>query len=64
LAVLQEFYFGDDFVLRRHDYRVDVAGGFPAINTSTTSSRPTGSSCPPSGARTAATPTAESCPTN
>jgi hypothetical protein len=26
----QEFYFGDDFLLRRHDYHVDVAGGFPA----------------------------------
>jgi len=28
---LQEFYFGDDFLLRRHDYRVDVAGAFAAI---------------------------------
>ncbi|MBV8966412.1 MAG: hypothetical protein JO191_09585 [Mycobacteriaceae bacterium] len=28
---LQEFYFGNDFLLRRHDYRVDVAGGFAAI---------------------------------
>ena len=28
---LQEFYFDSDFVLRRHDYRVDVAGGFAAI---------------------------------
>ena len=27
---LQEFYFGPDNLLRRHDYRVDVAGGFPA----------------------------------
>ncbi|WAC90108.1 hypothetical protein [Mycobacterium sp. Aquia_213] len=27
----QEFYFGDDHLLRRHDYRVDVAGGFAAI---------------------------------
>ena len=27
----QEFYFDDDHLLRRHDYRVDVAGGFPAI---------------------------------
>jgi hypothetical protein len=26
----QDFYFGEDFLLRRHDYRVDVAGGFPA----------------------------------
>jgi hypothetical protein len=28
---VQEFYFGDDCLLRRHDYRVDVAGGFPAV---------------------------------
>src|SRR6201987_1928785 len=28
---LQEFYFGSDYLLRRHDYRVDVAGGVPAI---------------------------------
>lgn len=27
---LQEFYFGPDHLLRRHDYRVDVAGGFAA----------------------------------
>jgi hypothetical protein len=25
----QDFYFGDDFLLRRQDYHVDVAGGFP-----------------------------------
>ena len=29
---LQEFYFGPDHLLRRHDYRVDVAGGFPAVH--------------------------------
>ena len=28
---VQEFYFGEDGLLRRHDYRVDVAGGFPAV---------------------------------
>ena len=28
---LQEFYFDSDSLLRRHDYRVDVAGGFAAI---------------------------------
>ena len=28
---VQEFYFGDDYLLRRHDYRVDVAGAFPAV---------------------------------
>lgn len=26
----QDFYFGSDFLLRRHDYHVDVAGGFAA----------------------------------
>jgi hypothetical protein len=26
----QEFYFGADSLLRRHDYQVDVAGGLPA----------------------------------
>jgi hypothetical protein len=26
----QDFYFGEDLLLRRHDYRVDVAGAFPA----------------------------------
>jgi hypothetical protein len=30
-STLQEFYFGDDYLLRRHDYRVDVAGAFPAV---------------------------------
>ncbi|HTF53190.1 MAG TPA: hypothetical protein VK735_37575 [Pseudonocardia sp.] len=29
-STLQEFYFGEDHLLRRHDYRVDVAGGFAA----------------------------------
>ena len=28
---LQEFYFGPDRLVRRHDYRVDVAGGFSAV---------------------------------
>jgi hypothetical protein len=28
---LQEFYFGEDDLLRRHDYRVEVAGGFAAV---------------------------------
>jgi hypothetical protein len=28
---LQEFYFDSDFLLRRHDYRVDIAGGFATI---------------------------------
>lgn len=28
----QEFYFGPDLLLRRHDYRVDVAGGFRGVH--------------------------------
>ena len=27
---VQEFYFDDSFLLRRHDYQVNIAGGFPA----------------------------------
>jgi hypothetical protein len=27
---IQDFYFGQDLLLRRHDYNVDVAGGFAA----------------------------------
>lgn len=27
---IQDFFFGEDFLLRRHDYNVDVAGGFDA----------------------------------
>jgi hypothetical protein len=29
-SVLQEFFFGHDLLLRRHDYHVEVAGGFAA----------------------------------
>ena len=29
-SALQDFFFGDDLLLRRHDYDVDVAGGFDA----------------------------------
>jgi len=28
---VQDFFFGDDLLLRRHDYHVDVAGGFAAV---------------------------------
>ena len=27
---IQDFFFGEDLMLRRHDYQVNVAGGFPA----------------------------------
>jgi hypothetical protein len=30
-STLQEFYFGPDHLLARHDYRVDIAGRFSAI---------------------------------
>ena len=29
-SAVQDFFFGDDLLLRRHDYKVDVAGGFDA----------------------------------
>lgn len=28
--LVQDFYFGEDFLLRRHDYSVNIAGGFSA----------------------------------
>lgn len=29
-SLIQDFFFGDDRMLRRHDYSVDIAGGFAA----------------------------------
>jgi hypothetical protein len=29
-CLVQDFFFGDDLMLRRHDYQVNVAGGFSA----------------------------------
>jgi hypothetical protein len=29
-CAVQDFYFGEDFLLRRHDYKVDISGGLPA----------------------------------
>ncbi|MHC8381413.1 hypothetical protein [Pseudomonas sp. LB3P14] len=29
-CAVQDFYFGEDFLLRRHDYNVEVSGGVPA----------------------------------
>jgi hypothetical protein len=29
-SALQDFFFGDDLLLRRHDYNVDIAGAFDA----------------------------------
>lgn len=29
-AGVQDFFFGNDLLVRRHDYNVDVAGGFDA----------------------------------
>jgi hypothetical protein len=28
--MIQDFFFGEDLMLRRHDYSVNIAGGFPA----------------------------------
>src|ERR1700757_3263842 len=29
-SLVQDFFFGEDLLLRRHDYSVDIAGGFAA----------------------------------
>src|ERR1700749_1910444 len=29
-SLIQDFFFGEDFMLRRHDYSVNIAGGFGA----------------------------------
>jgi hypothetical protein len=29
-SLVQDFFFGEDFMLRRHDYSVNIAGGFTA----------------------------------
>ena len=34
-CALQRFYFGADALLRRHDYHVDIAGGFAAAQLTT-----------------------------
>jgi hypothetical protein len=31
-STVQDFYFGSDHLMRRHDYHVDVAGGFPGVH--------------------------------
>lgn len=28
-CLVQDFFFGEDLMLRRHDYSVNIAGGFP-----------------------------------
>jgi hypothetical protein len=46
----QDFYFGDDFLLRRHDYQLEIAGGIPVAqyvyDMYTTSSKPMDSAFP------------------
>jgi hypothetical protein len=32
---MQTFYFGPDYLLRRHDYNVDIAGSFAAAQLTT-----------------------------
>ena len=31
-CLIQDFYFGDNLLIRRHDYVVDMAGGQPAVH--------------------------------
>jgi hypothetical protein len=30
-SLVQDFFFGEDLMLRRHDYSVNIAGGFTAV---------------------------------
>jgi hypothetical protein len=34
-SLVQDFFFGEDLMLRRHDYQVDIAGGFGAAQLTT-----------------------------
>jgi len=34
-SLVQDFFFGEDLMLRRHDYNVDIAGGFAACQLTT-----------------------------
>ena len=34
-SLVQDFFFGEDLMLRRHDYLVDIAGGFCAAQLTT-----------------------------
>ena len=34
-SAIQDFFFGEDLLLRRHDYAVNIAGGFPAAQLTT-----------------------------
>ena len=63
-STVQEFYFGDDNLLRRHDYRVDVAGGFPAVQYVTDIVEADDIMPRPNGGHIEPTPTIAQCPTN
>ena len=49
---VQDFFFGDDLLLRRHDYNVELAGGFGAAHWCTTISERTAFACQASAAHT------------
>jgi hypothetical protein len=49
---VQEFFFGEDLMLRRHDYSVNVAGGFSAAQLTSDYRSSTGFICQPSVAPT------------
>ncbi|MFG3295082.1 hypothetical protein ACGF3G_40555 [Streptomyces sp. NPDC048179] len=56
-STVQDFHFGDDRLLRRHDYHVDIAGASRPRSTSATSRRRTGSGSRPGAAPTSGGPT-------
>ena len=35
-CMVQDFFFGEDMMLRRHDYSVNIAGGIPAAQLTST----------------------------
>jgi hypothetical protein len=51
-SLVQDFFFSEDLKLRRHDYNVNIAGGFAASQLTRTMSWPMVSIFRPSGART------------
>jgi hypothetical protein len=45
-SLVQNFYFGDDLMLRRHDYNLNLAGGFAAAQLTSNYIKANGISLP------------------
>ena len=57
-SLIQDFFFGEDLMLRRHDYSVNIAGGFAASQLTSNYVGRTAFVCQPSAAPTRADPIA------